>query len=201
MTSDMNLQNTVSAPKSGKKKKASSLNARKARAGWWFVAPFVVGFILIYLPILIESITYTFCEVTPLGNGAFDTRFVGFENYLKAFADESFRYSFGYTALYAIVSLLLINVLAFAIALALTRGIVGTNVFRTIYFMPNLIGGIVLGYIWNILINCVLSLVGAPLIALNTSAQTRQCALKKISRTALQKFIDEFKNHTLRDIL
>ena len=68
------------------------------------------------------------------------------------------------------VSTVLINVLAFAVALALTKGIKGTNVFRTVFFMPNLIGGIVLGYIWNILINCVLSLLGKPLLALNTPA-------------------------------
>ena len=61
-------------------------------------------------------------------------------------------------------------VLAFAVALALTKGILGTNLFRTVYFMPNLIGGIVLGYIWNILINCFLSLIGKPLLALNTTA-------------------------------
>ena len=63
-----------------------------------------------------------------------------------------------------------INVIAFALALLLTRKLKGTNIFRTIFFMPNLIGGIVLGYIWQILINCVLSIVGQPLLALNSSA-------------------------------
>ena len=65
---------------------------------------------------------------------------------------------------------MLINVIAFALALLLTRKLKGTNIFRTIFFMPNLIGGIVLGYIWQILINCVLSIVGKPLLALNSSA-------------------------------
>ena len=68
------------------------------------------------------------------------------------------------------VSTVTINLLAFAVALVLTRGIKGTNIFRTVFFMPNLIGGIVLGYIWNILINCVLSIVEKPLLGLNTSA-------------------------------
>ena len=71
---------------------------------------------------------------------------VGIENYIKAFTDESFRYSFGYTALFAIVSLILINVIAFAVALALTQKIKGANLFRTVFFMPNLIGGIVLAF-------------------------------------------------------
>ena len=82
---------------------------------------------------------------------------VGTSNYLKAFADESFRYSFGYTAVYAIVSLVLINVLAFAIAYALTQKIKGANLFRTVFFMPNLIGGIVLGYIWSMIFDGLLS--------------------------------------------
>ena len=82
---------------------------------------------------------------------------VGLENYFKAFADESFRYSFFYTALYAIVSLVLINVIAFAVAYALTQKIKGANLFRTVFFMPNLIGGIVLGYIWSMIFDGLLS--------------------------------------------
>ena len=82
---------------------------------------------------------------------------VGISNYIKAFADESFRYSFGYTAMYAIVSLILINVIAFAIAYALTQKIKGANLFRTVFFMPNLIGGIVLGYIWSMIFDGLLA--------------------------------------------
>ena len=72
--------------------------------------------------------------------------------------------------LFAVAAIVFINVIAFGLALLLTRNLKGTNIFRTVFFMPNLIGGIVLGYIWNILINCVLSLVGKPLLALNTAA-------------------------------
>ena len=81
---------------------------------------------------------------------------VGFDNYIKALADESFRYSFGYTALYAVVSVILINVLAFMIAYFLTQKIKGANLFRTVFFMPNLIGGIVLGYIWSMIFDGIL---------------------------------------------
>ena len=95
---------------------------------------------------------------------------MGVSNYVKAFSDATFRSAFWFTLGFTAVSTILINVLAFAIALLLTRGIKGTNVFRTVFFMPNLIGGIVLGYIWQILINCVLSLVKQPLLQLNTAA-------------------------------
>ena len=81
------------------------------------------------------------------------TEFVGFENYVKAVGDESFLSSFWFTLGFTIVSVVLINLLAFAIALALTRGIRGSTVFRTVFFMPNLIGGIVLGYIWKLILD------------------------------------------------
>ena len=81
---------------------------------------------------------------------------VGVSNYVKAFSDATFRSAFWFTLGFTAVSTILINVLAFAIALLLTRGIKGTNVFRTVFFMPNLIGGIVLGYIWSMIFNGIL---------------------------------------------
>ena len=95
---------------------------------------------------------------------------MGLANYKKVFSDASFLNSFKFTVVYAIAAILLINVIAFCLALLLTRKLRGTNVFRTVFFMPNLIGGIVLGYIWQILINCLLSIAGQPLLALNSKA-------------------------------
>ena len=91
-------------------------------------------------------------------------------NYITALQDETFLHAFWFTVAFTVVSTLSINLLAFVVALVLTRGIKGTNIFRTVFFLPNLIGGIVLGYIWQILINCVLSLVEKPLLGLNTPA-------------------------------
>ena len=113
------------------------------------VASFSIGFIWPFLQGLFLS--FTKFKTTSKWT------WVGLENYVKAFADESFRYSFGYTALYAIVSLVLINVIAFAVAYALTQKIKGANLFRTVFFMPNLIGGIVLGYIWSMIFDGLLS--------------------------------------------
>ena len=129
---------------------------------WPMVASFLIGFIWPFA----QGLFLSFTEFRTTSKWTW----VGIDNYIKALADESFRYSFGYTAMYAIVSVILINVLAFAVAYALTQKIKGANLFRTVFFMPNLIGGIVLGYIWNILINCVLSLAGEPLLALNKTA-------------------------------
>ncbi len=140
----------------------------KATKKWWpvFVLPTLCAFIIGFVVPFGEGLYLSFCKFTTINKASW----VGIGNYVKVFQDAQFWDSLTFTASFTVVSTILINVLAFAIALALTRDIIGTNVFRTVYFMPNLIGGIVLGYIWNILINCALSLVGQPLLALNSAA-------------------------------
>ena len=131
-----------------------------------FVLPTLLAFTIGFIIPFIEGLYLSFCQFTTVKNA----KFTGFGNYKKIFSDLTFLSSFKFTVLFAVASIVLINVIAFALALLLTRKLKGTNIFRTIFFMPNLIGGIVLGYIWQILINCVLSIVGKPLLALNTSA-------------------------------
>ena len=118
-----------------------------------FVLPTFAAFILGFIVPFIMGIWLSFCKFTTVT----DATFVGFSNYINAFQDTIFRHSFWYTALFAIVSLVVINVIAFALAMALTQKIRGTNIFRTIFFMPNLIGGIVLGYIWQLIFNGILA--------------------------------------------
>ena len=113
------------------------------------VAAFIIGFVWPF----IQGIYLSFCKFNLIR----DAKFIGFANYAAAFNDQSFRHSFWYSALFAVVSLVLINVLAFAVAYALTQGIKGSNLFRTVFFMPNLIGGIVLGYIWSMIFDGILS--------------------------------------------
>ena len=140
----------------------------KATKKWWpvFVLPTFCAFIIGFVVPFVEGLYLSFCKFTTINKASW----VGIGNYIEVFKDAQFWDSLQFTASFTVVSTVLINVLAFAVALALTRGIAGTNIFRPVYFMPHLIGGIVLGYIWNILINCVLSLVGQPLLALNTTA-------------------------------
>ena len=117
------------------------------------VLPTFCAFILGFIIPFVMGIGLSFCEFTTVT----DAHFVGLSNYVKAFQDTVFRHSFWYTALFAAVSLAVINVIAFALAAALTQEMRGTNIFRTIFFMPNLIGGIVLGYIWQLIFNGILS--------------------------------------------
>ena len=131
-----------------------------------FVLPTLLAFIIGFVIPFAEGLYLSFCQFTTVKNA----KFIGIGNYQRAFSDASFLNSFGFTVKYAVVAIILINVIALGLALLLTRNLKGTNIFRTIFFMPNLIGGIVLGYIWQILINCVLSLTGLPLLMLNSDA-------------------------------
>ncbi|HIX04841.1 MAG TPA: sugar ABC transporter permease [Candidatus Fournierella pullicola] len=131
-----------------------------------FVLPTLAAFIIGFIIPFVEGVYLSFCKFTTVNNA----KWVGISNYVTALKDETFLHSFWFTVAFTVVSTVTINLLAFAVALVLTRGIKGTNLFRTVFFMPNLIGGIVLGYIWQILINCVLSIVEQPLLGLNTSA-------------------------------
>ena len=131
-----------------------------------FVLPTLLAFTIGFIVPFFEGLYLSFCQFTTVKNA----KWVGIGNYQRVFADEAFLHSFGFTVKYAVVAIVLINVIALCLALLLTRNMKGTNIFRTVFFMPNLIGGIVLGYIWQILINCVLSLVGQPLLALNSQA-------------------------------
>ena len=140
----------------------------KATKKWWpvFVLPTLMAFVIGFIVPFSEGLYLSFCKFTTINKASW----VGISNYIKVFQDAQFWDSLTFTCSFTVVSTILINVLALTVALILTRGIAGTNLFRTVYFMPNLIGGIVLGYIWNILINCVLSILGKPLLALNSTA-------------------------------
>ena len=137
----------------------------KAIKRYWpvFVLPTLIAFIIGFVWPFIWGTGLSFCKFTTVKN----VQFVGLSNYKMIFMDDTFTHAFWFTAAFTVVSTVLINVLAFAIALLLTRGMRGTNTFRTIFFLPNLIGGIVLGYIWQILLNGLLTNLGLPLLALD----------------------------------
>ena len=131
-----------------------------------FILPTLAAFIIGFIVPFVEGLYLSFCKFTTVGNATW----VGLANYRAAITDTSFQRAFRFTVLFAVVSILSINILAFALAVLLTQKLRGTNVFRTVFFMPNLIGGIVLGYIWQILINCVMTILEQPLLALNATA-------------------------------
>lgn len=127
-----------------------------------FVVPTLIAFSVAFLIPFITGLYLSFCEFTTIGNA----EFVGVQNYVKAFGKgQGFIEAFGFTTLFTIVSIITVNILAFTLAYFLTKKIRGTNFFRTVFFMPNLIGGIVLGYTWQAMINAVLANYGTTLVA------------------------------------
>lgn len=118
-----------------------------------FALPTAAAFTVFFLLPFIMGVYLSFCSFTTVK----DAKWIGFSNYTKIWGDPTFIHALWYTALFSIVAVVSINVLAFAVALLLTKGIKGTNIFRTVFFMPNLIGGIVLGYIWQLIFNGILA--------------------------------------------
>lgn len=126
-----------------------------------FVLPTLIAFSFAFIIPFVMGVYLSFCKFKTITNA----QFVGLENYIKIFADKDFVNAFGFTLKFSVVSIITINVFAFILALALTRKIKGTNLFRTVFFMPNLIGGIILGYIWQQKINAVLLKYETTLVA------------------------------------
>ena len=124
-----------------------------------FVLPTFLAFLIGFVAPFLLGLWLSLCDFTTVT----DATFVGFSNFVLAVQDTVFQHSFWYTALFTVVSVVVINVIAFVIALALTQKMRGTNIFRTVFFMPNLIGGIVLGYIWQLIFNGILSIYSTAL--------------------------------------
>ena len=130
-----------------------------------FLLPTVIAFGIGFVWPFVQGIYLSFFRFKTLRF----IEFVGFDNYTAAFQDESFLHSFVFTVGFTLVSGLIINLLAFAVALVLTKGIPGSTVFRTVFFMPNLIGGIVLGYIWKMLLDGLIIRFLDSTLALNAT--------------------------------
>ena len=136
----------------------------KSMRKYWpiFVLPTMLAFLIGFLIPFIMGIYLSFCNFTTVT----DAQFVGLANYVRIFTDPSsnFLHSLWLTSLFTVVNVVLINVFGFVLALLLVRGFRGTNLFRTVFFMPNLIGGIVLGWIWNLLLTGILDKFGRTLV-------------------------------------
>ena len=135
--------------------------AGKAIRRWWalFALPTFAAFIIGFLVPFIMGVYLSFCEFTTVTDG----EWVGLKNYGKALKDKEFLHALGFSTAFTIVTTIVINVIAFAIAYMLTKAIKGSTLFRSVFFMPNLIGGIILGYIWLLLLNGILAHWGKAL--------------------------------------
>lgn len=123
-----------------KKRRAVSLNSKKARAGWWFVLPFVLGFVILYLPIIFDSIKYSFHEIKILTGGGYELIFVGWENYQNAlFVDPSYVQTLVSGIQQLIIDIPAIVIFSLFVAILLNGKIAGRAAFRAIFFIPVLL--------------------------------------------------------------
>lgn len=124
-----------------------------------FVLPTLAAFTIAFAVPFVLGLYLSFTEFTTVT----DAQWVGLLNYIRAFSNDDFLNALWFTVRFTVVSVITVNLIAFALASILTKGLKGTNVFRTVFFMPNLIGGIVLGYIWQLIINGVLQTMGVTI--------------------------------------
>ncbi len=135
---------------------------QKALSRWAviFLLPTLIAFCVVFLVPFLMGVYLSFTEFTTVTNA----QFVGLSNYVRAFTqNKDFQNALWFTIRFAVVAVVTVNVAGFLLALALTRGVKGTKLFRTVFFMPNLIGGIVLGYIWKTILNGILYKFGVDL--------------------------------------
>lgn len=136
------------------------MNKSLSRWGWLFAGPTVLAFTIGFVIPFVLGVYLSFTRFRIIT----DAQFVGFSNYITLWNDEIFRHSFWYTAVFAVITTIIVNVAGFFLAYMLIKAIRGRNLFRSTFFMPNLIGGIILGYIWLVLLNGVLDIWGKNVV-------------------------------------
>lgn len=128
---------------------------------WLFLAPAIAAFLLIVVIPAISGFYYSLTDWNGIGRSA---DFIGFTNFANIFSDSQFWYSFGFTALFAVVSVILINIVGFSLALLVTKRFRGRNFLRGVFFLPNLIGGLLLGFAWQFIFTKVFTATGIPFL-------------------------------------
>lgn len=134
-------------------------NTKRKKYGlffWLFIAPALIALFMVVIVPLLYGIYYSFTN----WDGINEPVFQGFTNYVKLLKDQSFRDSLWFTTKFAVVSVVLINVIGLSLALLVTQKIKGNNLLRTIFFMPNLIGGLILGFIWQFVFISAFTAIG-----------------------------------------
>ena len=131
---------------------------RKSKARFWlFLLPALVAFSLIVLIPMLMGFWYAFTDWNGISESA---KFVGGRNFVTIFQDQTFLHAFGFTALFAVCAVVLVNAVGFALALLVTQKFPGATALRGVFFMPNLIGGLLLGFTWQFIFTSIFSALG-----------------------------------------
>ncbi|MGN0424181.1 MAG: carbohydrate ABC transporter permease [Acetatifactor sp.] len=131
---------------------------RRKQIGFWlFILPAMLAFVLVVVIPAVTGFYYSFTDWNGIGKNA---QFIGITNYIKLFDDGRFWDSFLFTLAFAVCAVICINVVGFGLALLVTSKIKGSNLARTVFFMPNLIGGILLGFTWQFIFVSIFEAIG-----------------------------------------
>jgi raffinose/stachyose/melibiose transport system permease protein len=130
---------------------------------WLFLAPALIAFIFVIVFPFLLGVWYSFTNWSATARIGETLQFVGLANYSRALRDPSFAYSFMITVVYTVLNMIAINVVSFGLAMLVTRNIKGRNIYRAGFFVPNLIGGLILGYVWQFIFNNAVPSLGTAL--------------------------------------
>ena len=127
---------------------------------WLFLAPVLFAFLMVIIIPFFMGIFYSFTNWSSSARLDNALRFIGFENFINSLQDPTFLYSFLVTTLYTVINVMAINAVALALAMVVTSRLKFRNIYRAGFFIPNLIGGLVLGYIWQFIFNNAIPAMG-----------------------------------------
>lgn len=193
----MNGEAKVKAPKAvtaapaKKKKKPKSLDKAKARAGWFFVLPFVIIFLVIYVPIIADSINFSFHEIVTLKGGGYDLDYVGFDNYSNAlFVDANFVETLVTGIKQLLFDIPAIVIFSLFMAILLNQKMVGRTFFRAIFFIPVIIST---GLVEKIDLNNAFTSYYGSGESIDTGGETSSKAADIISTVDIQNLFQNMK--------
>jgi len=146
---------------------------------WLFLTPVLLAFIIVIVIPFFLGVAYSFTNWTSSAKADNALQFIGLQNYLTSFKDPAFSYSFGITIFYTVLNMVFINVVAFSLALLVTSKVKLRKVYRVGFFVPNLIGGLILGYIWQFLFNNAVPALGRLVPFLSFLDQAENLILAK----------------------
>lgn len=149
----------------------------KAIINFLFLFPLLFAFFVTVLIPFICGVFYSFTD----WNGIKFTQFVGLNNYINMFKSKDYIYSFLITFIFTVINMICVNFVAFALALLCTSNVKGRNFYRAAFFVPNLIGGIVLGYVWQFIFNKVFIIIFSGTASMLTNPNLALVAILMVS--------------------
>lgn len=152
---------------------------------WLFLSPVLFAFVIVIVIPFFLGIFYSFTNWSSSARANSVLTFIGLKNFDRIFRDPSFLYSFLVTTVYTILNVIAINVVALVLAIVVTTKLKLRNLYRVGFFIPNLIGGLVLGYVWRFIFNNAIPALGNIVPLLSGFANANNLILGKVNTSVI----------------